>query len=134
MVCKLRTFTNTNLIVGGQHLLDLLREPGTSSDPQVRVVTTAPTKAEAIKTLAHLGLPCVRPAALQVNELYLAVVTLRDAGLLTEGRAFVFRDYRHGCRVVELLGKDRATVIGIFVLTGEYRLQSPLALDLIVAD
>ena len=134
MTRRARTFLDTNLIVGGRHLLDLLREPGTSSDPQVRVITTAPTKAEAIETLAHLGLPCVRPAALQVNELYLAVVTLRDAGLLTEGRAFAFQDYRRNSRVVELLGKDRATVIGIFVITSEYELQSPLALDLIVAE
>ena len=134
MTRKTRTFTDTNLIIGGRYLMDLLRKPGTNSDPQVHVITTAPTKAQAIETLAHLGLPYVRPVALQINETYLGAVTLRNAGLLTEGRAFAFRDYRHGCRIVELLGKERATVIGIFVLTGEHRLQSPLALDLIVAD
>lgn len=98
------------------------------------VVTVATLKAEAIATLAQLGLPWVRPADLHINETYLGSVTLRDAGLLTEGRAFAYRDYRPGSRVVELLGKNRATVIGTFVRTGEYGLGSTLALDLIVAE
>ena len=115
---KPRTFIDNNLVVGRRHLLELLREPSTNNDPQVHVVMVAPTKVKAIATLDTLGLPDVRLVDLQVNETYLGAVTLRDAGLLTEGRAFVFRDYRVDSRVLELLGKDQAAVIGTFARSG----------------